>query len=189
MTAAVALLEVGSGEGAAVRAARVAAIASQHADAVDAEGRFPREAVDAMRAEKLLSIQIPADLGGEGASVTEIAELCSILGQACAASAMVFAMHQIKLSSWSSTASTAIGTATSCAASPGNSCCSLRRRPKAGLVAICATASAPSRSKAIPAPSKGCDRHFLRRPCRRHPDYLAQPCRGGVFRSGADLLP
>ncbi|MDK4705494.1 MULTISPECIES: acyl-CoA dehydrogenase family protein [unclassified Rhizobium] len=99
MTAAVALLEVGTGEGAAIRAARVAAIASQHADAVDAEGRFPREAVDAMRAEKLLSIQIPADLGGEGASMTEIAELCSILGQACAASAMVFAMHQIKLSS------------------------------------------------------------------------------------------
>ena len=99
MTAAVARIEVGTSEGAAVRAARVAAIASQHADAVDAEGRFPREAVDAMRAEKLLSIQIPADLGGEGASITEIAELCSILGQACAASAMVFAMHHIKLSS------------------------------------------------------------------------------------------
>ena len=82
-----------------VRAARVAAIAAKHADAVDAEGRFPHEAVDAMRAEKLLSIQIPPEFGGEGATTTEIAELCSILGQACAASAMVFAMHQIKLSS------------------------------------------------------------------------------------------
>ena len=99
MSAAVALAEVGSADGLAVRAARVAAIASQYADAVDVEGRFPREAVDAMRAEKLLSIQIPAEFGGEGASITEIAELCSILGQTCAASAMVFAMHHIKLSS------------------------------------------------------------------------------------------
>ncbi|MBB3456974.1 acyl-CoA dehydrogenase [Rhizobium sp. BK313] len=99
MNVAVALVEAGAGDTAAVRAARVAVVAGKYADAVDAESRFPREAVDAMRAERLLSIQIPADLGGEGASITEIAELCSILGQACAASAMVFAMHQIKLSS------------------------------------------------------------------------------------------
>ncbi|MET3856587.1 acyl-CoA dehydrogenase family protein [Rhizobium sp. OAE497] len=83
----------------AARAARVAEIAAKHADTVDAEGRFPREAVDAMKAERLLGIQIPRHLGGEGATTTEIAELCSILGQACAASAMVFAMHHIKLSS------------------------------------------------------------------------------------------
>jgi acyl-CoA dehydrogenase len=81
------------------RAARVAAIAAKHADAVDGEGRFPREAISALKAERLLSIQVPAELGGEGASITEIAALCTVLGQACAASAMVFAMHQIKLSS------------------------------------------------------------------------------------------
>ncbi|TCL72949.1 acyl-CoA dehydrogenase family protein [Rhizobium sp. BK251] len=85
--------------GLSARVARVAAIAARHADEVDVDGRFPREAVDAMRAERLLGIQIPSELGGDGASVTEIAELCSLLGQACAASAMVFAMHQIKLSS------------------------------------------------------------------------------------------
>jgi acyl-CoA dehydrogenase len=83
----------------AARAARVVAIAAKHADTVDFEGRFPREAVDAMKAERLLSIQIPRSLGGESATTTEIAELCSMLGQACAASAMVFAMHHIKLSS------------------------------------------------------------------------------------------
>jgi acyl-CoA dehydrogenase len=81
------------------RATRVAAIAAKYADAVDAEARFPCETVEALRAEQLLSIQIPVALGGEGASITEIAELCSILGQSCAASAMVFAMHHIKLSS------------------------------------------------------------------------------------------
>lgn len=81
------------------RMARVAAVAAKFADSVDAEGRFPREAVDALRKERLLSIQIPGELGGEASSISEIAAICTILGQACAASAMVFAMHQIKLSS------------------------------------------------------------------------------------------
>ncbi len=81
------------------RAHRVAVIAAQFADRVDQEGRFPREAVDAMKAERLLGIQIPVEFGGESASMAELAEVCSILGQACASSAMVFAMHQIKVSS------------------------------------------------------------------------------------------
>ncbi len=45
------------------RAERVSAVAAAHADDVDVKGRFPREAVDAMIAERLLSIQIPAALG------------------------------------------------------------------------------------------------------------------------------
>jgi acyl-CoA dehydrogenase len=81
------------------RAARVAAVAAKFADQVDLEGRFPQESVDAMKAERLLGIQIPAAFGGESASTAEIAEVCTILGQACASSAMVFAMHQIKTSS------------------------------------------------------------------------------------------
>lgn len=52
-----------------------------------------------MRAERLLGIQIPAAIGGEGATISEIAELCSLIAQSCAATAMVFAMHHIKLSS------------------------------------------------------------------------------------------
>ncbi len=81
------------------RAQRAADVAAQFADQVDREGRFPREAFEAMKVERLLGIQIPASFGGEGASLSEIAEVCSILGQACASSAMVFAMHQIKVSS------------------------------------------------------------------------------------------
>jgi acyl-CoA dehydrogenase len=83
----------------AERAQRVAAVAAVHADDVDAKGRFPREAVDAMIAERLLSVQIPASLGGEDSSLSEIAEACSLIGQSCSAAAMVFAMHHIKLSS------------------------------------------------------------------------------------------
>ncbi|SFB53754.1 acyl-CoA dehydrogenase [Rhizobium sp. NFR07] len=81
------------------RAKRAAAVAAEFADDVDREGRFPREALEAMKTERLLGIQIPSAFGGEGAALTDIAEVCSILGQACASSAMVFAMHQIKVSS------------------------------------------------------------------------------------------
>ncbi|MEN9895449.1 MAG: hypothetical protein RIR97_1301, partial [Pseudomonadota bacterium] len=81
------------------RAKRVAAVAEAHADSVDREGRFPREAIAAMKAEQLLSIQISVALGGEGATNLEICEICNIIGQACGSSAMIFAMHHIKLSS------------------------------------------------------------------------------------------
>ncbi|MCO5734539.1 acyl-CoA dehydrogenase family protein [Rhizobium sp. SSA_523] len=81
------------------RAGRVAAIAARFADDVDRAGRFPREAAEALKAERLLGIQVPVAHGGEGASLAEIAEICMILGQACSATAMVFAMHHIKASS------------------------------------------------------------------------------------------
>jgi acyl-CoA dehydrogenase len=83
----------------AARAARVATVAAKHADEVDTQGRFPQEAVDALRQERLLGIQVPAHLGGEGASISQIADICSKLGQACSATAMIFAMHHIKASS------------------------------------------------------------------------------------------
>lgn len=81
------------------RIARAAAVAAKFADDVDAKGRFPSETMQALKDESLLGIQIPAELGGEGTSIAEIAELCSVLGQSCGSSAMIFAMHHIKLSS------------------------------------------------------------------------------------------
>ena len=83
----------------AARAARVATIAAKHADDVDAAGRFPQESVDALRQERLLGIQVPVHLGGESATISQIADICSRLGQACSATAMIFAMHHIKASS------------------------------------------------------------------------------------------
>jgi acyl-CoA dehydrogenase len=81
------------------RAARVAQVASIHANDVDRLARFPAEAISAMREERLLGVQISAEFGGEGTSIALLGEICSILGQKCAATAMVFAMHQIKVSS------------------------------------------------------------------------------------------
>ncbi len=40
---------------------------------------------------------VPPALGGEGATVAEVADICFILGQACASTALIFAMHQIKM--------------------------------------------------------------------------------------------
>ncbi len=87
------------GDGRTGRVARMAAIAAAHADAVDRAARFPAEAVESMKKEHLLALQVPADLGGAGASLSDIAEICSVLGQHCASSAMIYAMHNIKLSS------------------------------------------------------------------------------------------
>jgi acyl-CoA dehydrogenase len=74
------------------RAIRVATVAAAHAEDVDKAGRFPREAIEEMKAVKLMGIMIPEELGGEGLSTSEIAEVCTIIGQACASSAMIFAM-------------------------------------------------------------------------------------------------
>ena len=87
----------GSGLNLAARAEKVAAVAAQHAAAVDRESRFPAEAIAAARAERLMGIAVPRELGGEGASISDVADVCYVLGRACAATAMIYAMHQTKV--------------------------------------------------------------------------------------------
>jgi acyl-CoA dehydrogenase len=77
------------------RADAVAAAARQSAEAVDAQARFPHESFEAAREQRLLGIMVPTELGGEGASVSDVADLCYILGRSCGSTAMIFAMHQI----------------------------------------------------------------------------------------------
>jgi len=79
------------------RARAAAEIAGMHAAAADAEARFPGEAFTEIRKQRLLGIQVPQALGGEGASIAEIADVCYILGQACSSAALIYAMHQIKM--------------------------------------------------------------------------------------------
>ena len=79
------------------RAEAVAKIASAHATDVDARARFPSEAFEALRAQKLLGMLIPAELGGDGARAADVADVAAILGAACASTAMIFAMHMVKL--------------------------------------------------------------------------------------------
>jgi acyl-CoA dehydrogenase len=81
----------------AARAKKVAVIAAKHAAAVDGESRFPAEAIAAARAEGLLGAAVPREFGGEGASISDIVDVCYTLGRACASTAMIFAMHQTKV--------------------------------------------------------------------------------------------
>lgn len=75
----------------------VAQIAAHFADAVDRDARFPTEAIDAMREQRLLGAMIPREFGGLGATLADIASACRIIGQSCSSAGMVFAMHQIQV--------------------------------------------------------------------------------------------
>jgi len=77
------------------RAEIVASTAAECAEAVDSGARFPAEAFLAARVQRLLGILVPTDLGGEEASVSDVVDICYVLGRACASMAMIFAMHQI----------------------------------------------------------------------------------------------
>ncbi|OKO88686.1 acyl-CoA dehydrogenase [Bradyrhizobium sp. NAS80.1] len=79
------------------RLAAVAETAAAEAEAVDREARFPQKAIDAARKERLLGAQIPIEFGGDGASISEVADMCYALGRACASVGMIFAMHQTKV--------------------------------------------------------------------------------------------
>ena len=69
-----------------------------HADAVDREARFPAEAIHALRQAGAMGSLVPKELGGLGLTVSQVASQCQQLGQACASTAMIYAMHQIKVS-------------------------------------------------------------------------------------------
>jgi acyl-CoA dehydrogenase len=78
-----------------LRAEIAGAEAAKYADAVDRDARFPAEAFAVARTQRLLDMLVPADLGGEGASVSDMVDVCYVFGRACASTAMIFAMHQI----------------------------------------------------------------------------------------------
>ena len=83
--------------GYSARARLAAEVALLHASSVDAAARFPSEAFAEIKKQRLLGVMVPEALGGEGASLAELADVCFILGQSCASAALIFAMHQIKM--------------------------------------------------------------------------------------------
>jgi acyl-CoA dehydrogenase len=72
-------------------------VLSVHAADVDRQARFPREAIDALKQARLLSAYVPKEYGGMGLSVVRIAKICEVLGQYCASTAMIYAMHKIQV--------------------------------------------------------------------------------------------
>jgi acyl-CoA dehydrogenase len=83
-------------DAAAALSARIAAavaVAAKFAVAVDEEARFPQEAFDELKAQRLLGIMLPSRFGGESRSVAEAAEICYALGRVCSSTSMIYAMH------------------------------------------------------------------------------------------------
>jgi acyl-CoA dehydrogenase len=78
-----------------LRTESVAQIATDNADAVDRDARFPAEAFASARRQRLLGAMVPVDLGGEGAGIADVVDQCYMLGRACSSTGMIFAMHQI----------------------------------------------------------------------------------------------
>ena len=73
--------------------------AAIHAADVDVNARFPKETVDAFRAEGLLGALIPAEQGGLGHDLRQAAAVVREVGRHCASSAMILAMHHIQVAS------------------------------------------------------------------------------------------
>ena len=66
-----------------------------HAAAVDREGRFPEEGIEALRCAALLGLGIPGRLGGRPASATEIAGAIERVAAACGSTGMTYTMHVV----------------------------------------------------------------------------------------------
>ena len=60
---------------------------------VDASGRFPQEAVDALRESGLLGLTLPAQVGGMGGTPEDLVEVQSSIAAACGSTAMIYLMH------------------------------------------------------------------------------------------------
>ena len=71
--------------------------AAIHAVDVDLQARFPKETVDAFRAEGLLGALVPTELGGLGHDLRTAAAVVRVVGRYCASSAMILAMHHIQV--------------------------------------------------------------------------------------------
>jgi acyl-CoA dehydrogenase len=74
-----------------------AEVAKTDAVAVDAQAAFPGVAFAEIRRQRLLGIMVPRELDGEGASLADVVDVCYALGQVCSSTALIYAMHQIKM--------------------------------------------------------------------------------------------
>jgi alkylation response protein AidB-like acyl-CoA dehydrogenase len=76
------------------RAGSVAGVLGSHAARHDAEATFVTEGFAALRDAGLLTIAVPTELGGDGATPRQIAEVQRTLAHACGSTALASSMHQ-----------------------------------------------------------------------------------------------
>jgi alkylation response protein AidB-like acyl-CoA dehydrogenase len=76
------------------RAAAVGPRLAEHAGRHDIDGTFVSEAYEALREAGLFKAAVPVELGGDGATITELTALQRELAHHCGATALASSMHQ-----------------------------------------------------------------------------------------------
>jgi alkylation response protein AidB-like acyl-CoA dehydrogenase len=74
-------------------AEHIADVAAPHADRHDVDGSFVTEGVEAARESGYLAAPVPEELGGGGASTSDMAEAQRIIARACGSTALACSMH------------------------------------------------------------------------------------------------
>lgn len=80
----------------------VAEIARGHAAAHDSDDSFVSEGYAALKKQGFFAALVPAELGGGGASPSEMGEAIRVLGAACGSTALAFSMHShlVAVAAW-----------------------------------------------------------------------------------------
>ncbi|MET0908605.1 MAG: acyl-CoA dehydrogenase family protein [Ilumatobacteraceae bacterium] len=76
------------------RAAACAPVLERHAADHDRDGSWVHESFEHVRAAGLLAAAVPTELGGDGASISEVAAIQRELARSCGSTALASAMHQ-----------------------------------------------------------------------------------------------
>ncbi len=71
------------------------ALIAPGAAAIDRDSRFPDEQLSALAQAGALGLLVPCELGGAGAGLVALADVCEAVGGACASTGMVFLMHNV----------------------------------------------------------------------------------------------
>ncbi|MGH2640539.1 MAG: acyl-CoA dehydrogenase family protein [Actinomycetota bacterium] len=75
------------------RVAPALVLAAEHAAEVDREGRFPEEAVGALRDAGMLGLTLPTTVGGLGGTPADFLAVARAIASRCASTSMIFLMH------------------------------------------------------------------------------------------------
>ena len=74
-------------------ALEVRPVLAEEAASVDAEARFPKVSLDALRSAGLFGLLVPEQFGGLGGDLGDMVDVSEILADGCLSTAMIWAMH------------------------------------------------------------------------------------------------
>ncbi|MCU7856646.1 MAG: acyl-CoA dehydrogenase family protein, partial [Candidatus Thiodiazotropha sp. (ex Lucinoma borealis)] len=68
-------------------------VVAKNAADVDRQGCWPEEGLRALQQAGVAGLTVPMEYGGLGHGSFAVAQICELLGQECASTAMCFGMH------------------------------------------------------------------------------------------------